>query len=86
VSTGAKGSRKKKLIPTFYSINKDELKALKELFKVSAEAALRLPLHMALTTTPLILLIPISLTGTRDSKMDILSVRLYVLHHLVPTH
>ena len=65
----------KKLIPIFHSINKDELKAFKELFKVSTEAALRLPIHMALTTTPLILLIPISLTGTRDSKMDILSVR-----------
>ena len=67
-------------------MNKDELKALKDLFKVSAVAALRLPLHLALTMTPVILLIPISLTGIRDSKMDILSVRLYVLHHPVSTN
>jgi hypothetical protein len=73
-------------MPSFYSMNKDELKALKDLFKVSAAAALRLPLQLALTTTPLILLIPISLTGIRDNKMDILSVRLYVSHPLVPTN
>ena len=62
------------------------MKALKDLFKVSSAAALRLPLHLALTTTPVILLIPISLTGIRDSKMDILSVRLYILNHPVPTY
>jgi hypothetical protein len=67
---------------TFYSINNVELRALKDLFKVSAAAALRLPLHLSATMTPLILLIPISLTGTRDKKMDILSVRLYMLHAL----